>query len=186
MLSGAIHVDGFLDSCDALFASVPPERRLEILKDPRHGTFAVAGFVGLSALWLTALWYVPEVLYPGALAYCGGLARWAMSLNAFRFPYARGGEFSKGVGERPAIGATIGWAVLFLAMPVLLSPWLGLVTPICALLALAIGRWAAPKLGGGLSGDVYGFGITIVEVAALCGLICGKAWIVVARTPVPF
>jgi adenosylcobinamide-GDP ribazoletransferase len=185
-LTGAIHVDGFLDSCDALFASVPPERRLEILKDPRRGTYAIAGFAGLSTLWITALWYLPEALYPGALAFCGGTARWAMSLNAFALPYARPDGDPKGIGQSPSPSAALGWAAVFIVMPSLLSPLLGLIAPLCGLGALAIGRWAAPKLGGGLSGDVYGFGITILEVAALCGLICGKAWIVVARSSLPF
>ena len=33
-LTGGIHLDGFLDGCDAFFAGVPAQRRLEILKDP--------------------------------------------------------------------------------------------------------------------------------------------------------
>ena len=42
-LSGAIHVDGFLDCCDGLFATASPQRRLEIMRDPHHGTYAIVG-----------------------------------------------------------------------------------------------------------------------------------------------
>src|SRR5690606_23854022 len=38
-LTGALHLDGLADCCDGLFAPVPPERRLEILRDPRVGGF---------------------------------------------------------------------------------------------------------------------------------------------------
>ena len=47
-LSGALHADGLMDTCDAMFGHATPERRLEIMRDPRAGTF---GVVGLSASW---------------------------------------------------------------------------------------------------------------------------------------
>src|SRR4051794_36334356 len=40
-LTGGLHLDGLADSCDGLLATVPPERRLEIMKDPRVGSWAV-------------------------------------------------------------------------------------------------------------------------------------------------
>jgi cobalamin synthase len=58
-LTGAIHVDGFLDTCDAAFSGASPERRREILKDPHHGSFAIAYFAVAAVLWLAALWSLP-------------------------------------------------------------------------------------------------------------------------------
>ncbi|MDR1329382.1 MAG: adenosylcobinamide-GDP ribazoletransferase [Oscillospiraceae bacterium] len=40
-VTGGIHLDGLCDTCDALGAVVSPERRREILKDPRAGAFGV-------------------------------------------------------------------------------------------------------------------------------------------------
>lgn len=40
-VSGGIHLDGYADTCDALASHAPPEKRQEILKDPRCGAFAV-------------------------------------------------------------------------------------------------------------------------------------------------
>jgi cobalamin synthase len=74
-LSGAIHVDGFLDCCDGLFAMVPPERRIEIMHDPRHGTYAIVGMAVISVLWLYALVQLPAELMPAVLAITGFLAR---------------------------------------------------------------------------------------------------------------
>ena len=44
-LTGALHLDGFVDCCDALFAPVSQERRLEILRDVHVGAFGVTGVV---------------------------------------------------------------------------------------------------------------------------------------------
>jgi adenosylcobinamide-GDP ribazoletransferase len=49
-LSGALHLDGFMDTCDATGSCAPRERALEIMKDPRAGAFAVVGVVSLLAL----------------------------------------------------------------------------------------------------------------------------------------
>ena len=41
LLTGGIHMDGYADTCDAIFSYGEPEKKLEILKDPRSGAFAV-------------------------------------------------------------------------------------------------------------------------------------------------
>jgi adenosylcobinamide-GDP ribazoletransferase len=74
-LSGAIHIDGFLDCCDGLFAMVSPERRLEIMRDPHHGTYAIVGMAILTVLWLYALAHIPASTIPGVLAITGFLSR---------------------------------------------------------------------------------------------------------------
>jgi cobalamin synthase len=89
-LTGAIHLDGFLDGCDAFFASVPPERRLEILKDPRHGTFAVVGMFVTGSVAVAALAAIPPRRLPTSLAFAAALARAASVTGAFVFPGAGG------------------------------------------------------------------------------------------------
>jgi adenosylcobinamide-GDP ribazoletransferase len=167
VLTGALHVDGFLDSCDALFAGVTPERRLEIMKDPRHGTFAVAGFACLAALWIAALWTIPAERYPLVLAFCGGTARWAMTLNAFFSPYARAANSAKGVGERPSPLVWLGWWIALSWAGALLLPAAIAQVAAAGAAALLLGGWARAKLGGGLTGDVYGFGISAIDVFLL-------------------
>lgn len=43
LLTGALHEDAVADSADALFGGQTPERRLEILKDSRLGTYGACG-----------------------------------------------------------------------------------------------------------------------------------------------
>ena len=53
VLTGGLHLDGLADCCDGLLVSAPHERRLEIMRDPRVGSFAVIGLV-LALLLKTA------------------------------------------------------------------------------------------------------------------------------------
>jgi adenosylcobinamide-GDP ribazoletransferase len=169
-LTGAIHVDGFLDGCDAFFASVAPERRLEILKDPHHGTFAIAGFAVLGAAWLGALWALDPMRYVLALALAGAAARWSAVIHARWFPYGRAGAVPRALEKKPPAGILVLGAMLV----AVLAFALGTPGGVAAIVALAIAAgaiaWARTRLGGGLVGDAYGFAITIAEVAALASL----------------
>ncbi len=46
LVTGGIHMDGFMDTSDALASWQSPEKRLEILKDSHVGAFAVLGCAG--------------------------------------------------------------------------------------------------------------------------------------------
>lgn len=164
LLTGAIHLDGFLDCCDALGAAVPVARRLEILKDPNHGTFALAGFAVLGVLWLAALWALPVQHWPWALAFAGGTARAAAVQNAYLFPYGRSGGSIRAFERRPNVLIVAGGVLLCLALAAY-RPALAAGIPIASLLSLGFARFAAGRLGGALAGDVYGAAIVLVEVA---------------------
>lgn len=169
VLTGAIHLDGFLDGCDAFIASVSPERRLEILKDPRHGTFAVAGMFVAGSIWLASLAALPAHAYPAVMALAGALARVATIANAFVFPYARGGAVTRAFEARPAIVPYGTSALAVVLGAYALSPYLALAIPAVFALALALGRSIANRLGGGLVGDAYGFIIVVLEVTIVVG-----------------
>ena len=47
IITGGLHVDGFMDTCDALHSYQDRERKLEILKDPHIGAFSVICLAGL-------------------------------------------------------------------------------------------------------------------------------------------
>jgi adenosylcobinamide-GDP ribazoletransferase len=58
LVTGALHLDGFADCCDAFFAKKPKEDTLRILKDSRMGAFGVLGIVfdvGFKTLLIYAL-----------------------------------------------------------------------------------------------------------------------------------
>ncbi len=169
VLSGAIHLDGFLDAADALFASVAPERRFEILKDPRHGTYALAGLAIVVPVWLAALGTIPPALWPWTLAFCAGTARAAAIFNALRIPYAAGGGSERAFAERPNL-ALLALGVLVAAACVWMHPWLALLVFPAIAAALGLGAWCSRQLNGVLAGDCYGAIIIVAEVGLLAAV----------------
>jgi adenosylcobinamide-GDP ribazoletransferase len=170
VLTGAIHLDGFLDGCDAFFASVSPARRFEILDDPRHGTFAVAGAAIVGVVWLAALWSLPPRTFPFALTFAAVSARLFAVANALYIPYGRTTP-SRAFESRLPVWIVILDAILAGVLAAhfgIVRGGLGLVTTLVAVTACV--AWIRPRLGGGLTGDAYGFTIVVAEAATLVAL----------------
>ncbi len=170
VLTGGLHLDGFADSCDGLFATVEPERRLEIMKDPRTGVWAVVGLVML----LLGKWIMVQQVDPFGLLLAPIAGRWSMVIAAYGFPYARpkgmGGYFRDGLGQRQARMATILAVMICTIVSIGVGPaWLVILIVVPVMTNL-LGFWAARRLNGGLTGDVYGALCEVVELVSV--LIC--------------
>jgi adenosylcobinamide-GDP ribazoletransferase len=166
-ITGGLHLDGWSDCCDALFVPVSRERRLDILRDPRLGSF---GGIGLGLLLLVKLaaiqgiWGSPWRLL--ALFVIPVLARWALVIAARAFPLARpegmAAHFRQGLGWREVVIASV-----TAALAAALMGWRGLALLGAVIAAmLAVSRLAVARLGG-LTGDVYGAIVETAETAAL-------------------
>jgi adenosylcobinamide-GDP ribazoletransferase len=161
LLTGFLHFDGLLDSADALLAPRTPQRRLEILKDVHMGSFAI----GVGGLWLLASSQILSLSPPWTLLLAiPVLSRAALLVPVHLFPYARPVDASS--LSREVRGLSWLWMVPALtAVPAL---WF---FPLEAAVVLAtqllVARWAAGKLGGGITGDVYGALLCLSETAAL-------------------
>jgi len=55
IVTGGFHIDGFIDVRDALSSYADKEKKLEILKDPHVGAFAVIHFAALGLMWVGSL-----------------------------------------------------------------------------------------------------------------------------------
>lgn len=162
LLTGMLHFDGLVDSADALFTMNSPAKRLDILKDVHVGAFGLATG-GVYLLLLHSLLAAP--LPPLAPVVAAVAARTLLLLPMQLYPAARAGQTSLGASSRQGWGA---WPIaLLLAAPTLLIPgaWAAWLAALVAALGLA--RFAASRLGGGLTGDSYGLIICGAEVAAL-------------------
>lgn len=169
VLTGAIHVDGFLDASDALGASVSPERRREILKDPHHGTFAIANFAALSAVWIAALAALDPAHLAIGMATAAAAARWSVLWTAFARVHASPGTLEVATVLRPPWPIVAAMTLLIFGLAYAGAPW-ATPAPLAGLLVLLAVPFARRRLGGGLSGDVYGAGIVCAEVLVLLAL----------------
>lgn len=174
-LTGALHLDGWADCCDALFAPVSRERRLEIMKDPRLGGFGAAGLILLLLVKLAALQGITSsaACLPSLVA-IPALARWAAVIAAKAYPSARpggmGDSFRRGLGRRELVIASLIAALA--AAPLL---WRGPILWAAAGLALVAMAGLARARLGGLTGDVYGAIIELAETAALVAAVALRA-----------
>lgn len=161
----AFHLDGFMDTCDALFGGWTPERRLEIMKDSRMGAFGVAGGILVLLMKYTAL-HSSFNLFP-ALILATTLGRWASPLIIYSFPYARDEgmviEMKKNVRLQEVIIATL----IAGTLSFYIYSWMGLLLMlISAVIAVCIALYAM-RLLNGLTGDIYGTVTTTVEMFIL-------------------
>ena len=162
MLTGALHADGLMDTCDAVFVHASPERRLEIMRDPRAGAFGVVGLVCIVALKIAAVDALPDRVRPQLLTLAPGLGRWAIVLLATVFPYGR----ASGLGAPLKASATPRALALASVLPLAGCVVVGLpglvAGSLTAIVALGIGRWLM-RLLPGLTGDCYGAVCEVVE-----------------------
>jgi adenosylcobinamide-GDP ribazoletransferase len=174
-LSGAIHLDGFVDCCDALLVPASRERRLEILRDVHAGTFGIVGVALLLLLKYTALAALVDENRLPALLLIPALARWGMAGAVLLYPYARPGP---GLGRRAKTGAGSVQLAVATGTTLLVTglAWgLGLGWAAAALLILVLGTvlvsagWIRSKLGG-LTGDAYGAICELGETVCLLAL----------------
>lgn len=171
LLTGGLHLDGLMDTCDGLFGGRTRERRLEIMRDSRVGSYGVlAGGLQL-LLKYAALLSLPDGARGAALVVALTSGRWAMSAAIWGFPYARadglGRAFKDAVrASDVALAALLALGVCWAAMDVL-GP--GLLVG-AGLLAGLGGAWMARRLGG-LTGDCYGALNEVVEAGVLTAAV---------------
>jgi len=175
-LSGALHADGLMDTCDAVFGHASPERRLEIMRDPRAGAFGVVGLVCVVALKIAAVAALPAAIRPQLLLLAPVLGRWSIVLLARVYPYGR----ASGLGAPLKQAATSRALVLASLVPLAGCAAFGPVGIVCGLLAaivaLGLGRWLMGLLPG-LTGDCYGAACEVVEATVwLSAAPLARAW----------
>ena len=168
ILTGALHLDGFIDTCDGL-AGESPRRRLEIMSDSQVGAFGVIGVCCLLLIKYTALLSLPGNIRMTALLLMPTLSRWAVVYSVFAFPYAP--EKTPGLGQtfkQPATWQRLTIATMVaLVMVAVLMSWQGVVLMTGVwLIILGVAYFFRSRLGG-LTGDVYGAVIELAEVLVL-------------------
>ena len=172
-----LHLDGLMDFCDAMWGGRTVERRLEIMRDSRVGSFAVAGCFCVLLIKFAALVNLSVSLaFVASLVAFPVISRWSMAMLLTAFPYGR----QEGIGSAFFAGRRPWLATALALLTALAVCWLALgpvgvaVLAASSGLALALGWWTARRLGGGLTGDCYGATNEIVEAFSLA---CFAAWL---------
>ena len=174
IVTGAMSEDAAADAADGLFGGNTVERRLEILKDSRHGTYGVLTIVfvvGLKSAALAALAVHGGLAAAGLWLAAGLLARSGGLYIAMALPPARAAGASATAGRlsRNAFGLGLVFALVIgaiLAVP-FASP-LSFVVAVAIAAVIAYG-WTGlcNRLVGGQTGDLIGALQALLEIALL-------------------
>lgn len=167
LITGGFHVDGFLDTCDALHSYQPRERKLEILKDSHIGAFAL---IMLALYGLIFLGCFSEITSVRSLAVVGGgffLARALSGIAVVTFPSAKHEGtlflFADKAHRTVVRTALYGQGILCAGLLLWLSPAVGGAAVLTALIAFAYYYYRSKKEFGGITGDTAGYFVTLCE-----------------------
>lgn len=174
VVTGGIHMDGLLDVIDAKSSHGETEKKLEILKDPHTGAFAIIGCGIYFLLYLAFFMEMRPVMIP-AFCITFVITRALSGLSVVTFPMAKksglAATFSDGAHKR--VVGTVMALYLIISLP---AVWL--LTGATAALGVFVISFVvflyyyhmAKREFGGITGDLAGYFLQILELALVMGL----------------
>ena len=180
LVTGAFHEDGLADVADAFAGGTTIERRLEILKDSRHGSYGVAALCGSIVIRIVCLGS-----FPGPASMClAAIAAHAVGRGAAvglmgAAPLATHRGLGADYGQAASRHIAIGGALLGLVIAAVAVGWRA--APLAAVVVVSIVavRWLSMRKIAGISGDVLGTCEQVAECLAfvvLSGLALHHVW----------
>jgi adenosylcobinamide-GDP ribazoletransferase len=167
-LTGAFHEDGLADTADGFGGGDDREAKLAIMRDSRHGSFAILALVFSIGLRATALAAIGDPLHAAlGLVAAHAASRGVLPMTMFALAPARtdGLGFTAGRPSRAVaiIAAVIGAAIALAAF----GPGRGAMALLLAGIAIALMAMLARRQIGGYTGDVLGAFQQIGEIVML-------------------
>lgn len=174
IITGMLHLDGFMDVCDAILSRRDKEEKLRILKDSATGAFAVISLVILFFLQFGGMYSVLEKNIPFYILIIIPIV--SRSVVAFYLlsratikESTLGTYFKKGTNINDKIIMIITLLIMLAVSFVLLDAY-GIVLVLLITLSIKGAVEKCKKEFGGISGDVAGFALVIGEVIGILTL----------------
>lgn len=178
LVTGGIHLDGYLDACDALFSYGDKEKKLEIMKDPRAGAFAViyCGVYLLACFGMFAQLFQNASLERVCLVAAGYLlSRCICGICTVSVPCARSSGlaymFQDGADKSWVRVSLCIWGIACSAAMLWLSAWNFALIASLLILALLLFVRTCRRQFDGITGDLAGFILQISELLILGGAL---------------
>lgn len=176
IVTGGFHVDGFMDVQDAVKSYKSKEEKLEILKDPHIGAFAVIRLVIYGLIWMAALSVVcssEDRGYRYLFFTIFALSRCVMGLLSLTLKKAK----KTGMLDMETKKASDTDKVLLMVQAlfcIALAAWINLIGAVLFIM-ICIGyamvyRYICYKQFGGVTGDTIGYGLVSLEEVLLIGI----------------
>ena len=171
VVTGFLHLDGFMDVIDAVCSWRPLERRREILKDSHVGSFAVVWCVFLLLAGFSAFSSMPGHAEMGVLLFVPVVSRCCSALAVMKLKTMNTSQYAN-TTKYPKWHA---WAlVLVLIVSITISGvlWgIAFLALLGALAGYAIALRKSYRSLDGMNGDISGFCICISELCAVLVIV---------------
>ena len=168
LVSGGIHLDGLLDTADAMSSWRTRERRLEILKDSHAGAFAIIICVVHFFMLYGILDMVKEEMLT-VYSFSFVISRSLSAFSVVTFPKASASGtvagFSKNAETRRIQVTVLCYLIVCGAVMIWLNPFYGAAALLGAGLTFGWYYRMAMKNFGGINGDLAGCFLTVCEAA---------------------
>ena len=164
IITGAIHEDGFADTCDGLIGGWTPEDRLRIMKDSCIGSYGATGLVLLLILRYNALLQIEVAHLPWIWIAGHALSRMAAISLLKSLPYVQKATVSKSKAMTELSTKDWSISIFFGILPLFfieVDVWSGLLSVTLAWWSLKV--YFYRRLGG-ITGDCLGATQQICEV----------------------
>ncbi len=171
IISGGIHMDGFLDTADALSSLADAEKKREILKDPHTGAFAFIWGTVYILIYVAAFSELKSAAFPAA-AGIFVLSRALSGFSVVALKKAEGPGMLKSLSDesddRAVMAGTAVWVAATMLFFLFTAGWvLMLAEGAAAFMCLALCNEMAKREFGGMSGDLAGFFLQVCELLLL-------------------
>ena len=182
ILTGALHLDGFIDTCDGLSVKSSISDKLKVMSDSRVGGFGVVGGCCLILAKFASLVALPQQLRASALILMPILSRWGMVYAIFIFPLAKKEGMGWTVKQKASWQGMVVATVFSLIIALVLLKWWGAaLLAALSLILLVVSKYLCSRFGG-LTGDTYGAINEFAEVVVLIlmlliGELGGASWL---------
>ena len=177
LITGGIHLDGLLDTADALSSYQPKERRLEILKDSHAGAFAI---IVCCMYFLAYFGFASELSLEGIGIVAAGFffSRCLSGFAVTTFPCAKGSgllaTFANGADKKRAGTILLIEGVLAAAFLLWLNLLLGAAAIVAAMLTFLWYHHMSVKKFGGITGDLAGCFLQVCEMMILIAVVAAE------------
>jgi len=171
IVSGGLHLDGFVDTCDGMVGHKTAAQRWRVMKDSRAGAFGIIGVCCLLLVKYVSLNSVPANWLTPTLVLMPTVSRWAMVYAVFAYPYAKPSGLGKVFKQKADFSRFLVATVIALPIAVIPAQLSGLIIMFGVwIIVMAVAFYLKGRFGG-LTGDTYGAINELAEVLVLI-LVC--------------
>ena len=173
-LTGGIHLDGFLDTIDALSSFQSKERKLEIMKDPHMGAFAVIGAIAYFFM-AYGIWADVTIETIGVIACSFVLSRILSGLSVVCFPMAKesglASSFANAAQKKTTRIVLVIYLLILCVTMLLYQPFFSAIVFATASIVYGYYFYTSKKNFGGITGDLAGYFLQLCELLVTIAVV---------------